>query len=410
MHNRIRSLIGGTKRFNMKKIDSVKTETVIGVLNDLEKTAEKVRDRKDARRFREISLPLTLHEGLKRLTKDELHYIRKRLDIKKASGLKKGELIALLEKKIPEHIEQTCRILDDTRYEMLKKMATQNGVISLPETEPQQLEYWLSSGIMFSGEVEGTRVLVMPEDILQQFSQIATGELDETTKRNTEWIKLTGGMLYYYGSLTVSQILDFLENNYLGAEPEHFKYFSVVYDAADYYKNIRFEADTWSNIRVVDSQKVIEEHQKRNDLSFYPFGKEQLLQAGEVGYIDKDRSYLQLVHFLSNNFTIKKEKAESLAEECMYAIKSGESPVNILTFLQKYVEFSNMETLRKLTEKVIHLMNHTRGWFLKGHRSIDLMKDEKKGLKPLPVKKKKIGRNEPCPCGSTRKYKKCCGR
>ncbi|MBD0373821.1 MAG: DUF1186 domain-containing protein [Pyrinomonadaceae bacterium] len=25
------------------------------------------------------------------------------------------------------------------------------------------------------------------------------------------------------------------------------------------------------------------------------------------------------------------------------------------------------------------------------------------------VKKKKVGRNEPCPCGSGKKYKKCCG-
>ncbi len=25
-------------------------------------------------------------------------------------------------------------------------------------------------------------------------------------------------------------------------------------------------------------------------------------------------------------------------------------------------------------------------------------------------KKKKIGRNEPCPCGSGKKYKRCCGR
>ena len=25
------------------------------------------------------------------------------------------------------------------------------------------------------------------------------------------------------------------------------------------------------------------------------------------------------------------------------------------------------------------------------------------------VKRKKVGRNEPCPCGSGRKYKKCCG-
>ena len=26
------------------------------------------------------------------------------------------------------------------------------------------------------------------------------------------------------------------------------------------------------------------------------------------------------------------------------------------------------------------------------------------------VKKKKIGRNDPCPCGSGKKYKHCCGR
>ena len=31
--------------------------------------------------------------------------------------------------------------------------------------------------------------------------------------------------------------------------------------------------------------------------------------------------------------------------------------------------------------------------------------------KPRPVvKDHKIGRNDPCPCGSGKKYKKCCGR
>jgi preprotein translocase subunit SecA len=31
-------------------------------------------------------------------------------------------------------------------------------------------------------------------------------------------------------------------------------------------------------------------------------------------------------------------------------------------------------------------------------------------LKPSPTTVKKVGRNEPCPCGSGKKYKKCCGR
>jgi len=29
---------------------------------------------------------------------------------------------------------------------------------------------------------------------------------------------------------------------------------------------------------------------------------------------------------------------------------------------------------------------------------------------PVRRKKRKIGRNEPCPCGSGKKYKHCCGR
>jgi preprotein translocase subunit SecA len=29
---------------------------------------------------------------------------------------------------------------------------------------------------------------------------------------------------------------------------------------------------------------------------------------------------------------------------------------------------------------------------------------------PQEAKDKKIGRNDPCPCGSGKKYKKCCGK
>jgi len=35
---------------------------------------------------------------------------------------------------------------------------------------------------------------------------------------------------------------------------------------------------------------------------------------------------------------------------------------------------------------------------------------DSKILKPVPAKSEKIGRNAPCPCGSGKKYKRCCGR
>jgi hypothetical protein len=52
-----------------------------------------------------------------------------------------------------------------------------------------------------------------------------------------------------------------------------------------------------------------------------------------------------------------------------------------------------------------------------GSRLIDKIYFEKQGipysyppLDNVPGKHKKIGRNDPCPCGSWKKYKKCCGR
>lgn len=41
-------------------------------------------------------------------------------------------------------------------------------------------------------------------------------------------------------------------------------------------------------------------------------------------------------------------------------------------------------------------------------RRKELYKEEK--LSGTVIKEKKIGRNDPCPCGSGKKYKQCCGR
>lgn len=42
----------------------------------------------------------------------------------------------------------------------------------------------------------------------------------------------------------------------------------------------------------------------------------------------------------------------------------------------------------------------------------DLLKQlaEIKPSTPQPEKQKKVGRNDPCPCGSGKKYKRCCGK
>ena len=42
-------------------------------------------------------------------------------------------------------------------------------------------------------------------------------------------------------------------------------------------------------------------------------------------------------------------------------------------------------------------------------KGVEIPQDKNRNFIPLR-KPKKVGRNEPCPCGSGKKYKKCCGK
>jgi len=58
----------------------------------------------------------------------------------------------------------------------------------------------------------------------------------------------------------------------------------------------------------------------------------------------------------------------------------------------------------------MEMSNNTRTWLNAGYSPNELraiMGKEAVNLAPSPIRVK-VGRNEPCPCGSGRKYKHCC--
>ena len=66
-----------------------------------------------------------------------------------------------------------------------------------------------------------------------------------------------------------------------------------------------------------------------------------------------------------------------------------------------------MSSLDKLNELIGYLpdmANSTRLWINNGHTTAELNREA------VNAHAKKIYPNDPCPCGSGKKYKKCCGR
>ncbi|NWQ44002.1 SEC-C domain-containing protein [Bacillus sp. EB106-08-02-XG196] len=394
-------------------------DALVKAFNGLKNLQREQEEKQYQKHWGQRKFPFTLLEGLGSYTKADLDDIRKKLVLKNASSLKKSELIALLVERIPENIENLFSLWDIERFKILTNIASNGGQIIVPNLEANQIEYFRDSGLVYTGTFEGNKMIAVPNEIIDPILDLQNNlKIRETVARNTEWIRLTNGLLYYYGTLSVTKLLEMLES-YTKAKINIREYLNVIYEANTYRKENYSNEDGYSTLRVFDSKKVIKEQQARKTVPYFPFSKQQLLIAGEPGFVDRNISYTQLVNFLIQNFKINKVKADSIVEECVYATRIGHGPNDVLNYLSKQFEIDSLDTVKALMDKVVHLMHNTREWFLKGYTSTELSAQRNKYLKPLPTSKinnsdsekiVKIGRNEPCPCGSGEKYKKCCGR
>jgi hypothetical protein len=404
---------------NYSNSDKGTYKKIVHALEGLTDMTKKIQQKQELKSWSDMTVPITLKDALTRLSKDELSGIRKRLDIKKASHLNKGELIELLNKKTPLLLEKLFLTMDPERYNMIKIIIRNGGYIEEPKLAARQVAWLRDSGILFTGTFQGKRIVALPEEIVKNLSiQEIDKQFMAIFLRNNDWIKLTQGFLYFYGTLTTEEIEGLL-NKYLNEPFNLSDYLSVLEQACTYYQQIRMNYSGFYSISLVDPRKVKSEQQMRKDLEFFPFSKDQLLIAGEPDYIEVNDFYSQFVHFLTQNYKISSQEADGIVEKCVHDTKIGEAPGQILQFLQSRLEFKNIDAINACMEHVINLMNHSRQWFLKGYTSNELFAHEQKLLLPLPNNKenvvdfttrKKIGRNALCPCGSNKKYKHCCGR
>ena len=164
---------------------------------------------------------------------------------------------------------------------------------------------------------------------------------------------------------------------------------------------------------------------KRGDKPHYVPKKNELLKYVDVGYFEKSKEYNALLKYVKKNFfKDEEEKAEWLCEDIHGTCQFGADMQTILdTFNDRGISFKDMDQANEVMQLIMELSNNIRIWENNGYTPNEIFeKFEKPNLRPLPDKpfdfnatnvidmktRKKIGRNDPCPCGSGKKYKKCC--
>jgi len=410
-----------------EKIDNQTLEVLLKAMGSAKDYRAETERKREEKLWAEINVPCLLADILSRLYKTEMDLIRKRLGLKNLSGLKKQELADELEKRIPKQSRKIFWSFDQERYRLAKRILKNGGFVYVSNFPLEKIEYLREQGIIFSGSKDGKKILFMPLELLEVFRGLDTPEFKKHVSRNTEWIRLTHGLLYYYGVMNLTKLGDMLEK-LTGERPDTIQYMKVLHDAARYYEQIKPNDAGFGfcDERVFDAPKIMQEQNSRPGVDYYPFTKEQLLKAGEAGYIDRTPAFIRFVNFILAHYEITREEAEEVAEQCIYLIQRDDKPSNIIKHLGYRLEFPSLEMVQLLTGEVINLSNNTRMWILKGYTPEELFHEEKEHLQTLPAvpfasakngakvidirTRTKLGRNDPCPCGSGKKYKKCCGK
>ncbi|MBP2241810.1 hypothetical protein J2Z40_002382 [Cytobacillus eiseniae] len=360
----------------------------------------------------------SLKEGLSTLKLADLQSIRKNLQIKNASSLKKAELIQCLAGEIPLHTRTIVSQSDERRILLIKRIIANNGVISVKNVEREEIAQLCKTGFMFTSFQNGNPIVMIPVELLPSLAELVRDETVLTVvKRNTEWIKITRGLLYYYGIVPHEKLVDLVERH-TPIHPDGHAFIQVIFDAMAYYQEIQIDKHGYSYWEVHNPATILKEQASRKSIDYYPFTKKQLLEAGETDYVEQPKGFSQLVSLFKQEYLLPKQEATQLVEDLIIQVKLGDQPGQLLQFLQTQLTFESLEAVERLMNALIPLMNNTREWQLKGYTSEELSAQENKALLPLPDKKGKvislqtrqnIGRNDPCPCGSGKKFKKCCG-
>ena len=140
-------------------------------------------------------------------------------------------------------------------------------------------------------------------------------------------------------------------------------------------------------------------------LRFIPT-KDEFVKFSDKMYTDNPIHLVKVRKFLENTFG-ENDNVLNLYLDIAAGCSNDDTFDEIMNLFEEHsLQFENMEQVKTFMYLITGAQNNSRLWVNKGYTPNELGKL----YTSQPVKAKKTGRNEPCPCGSGKKYKKCCGK
>ena len=348
--------------------------------------------------------------------KKELEQLAKLYGVKGAYKLKKAELVEALLEAIPVKMPEILPMLDEADIEKFEALFEQDKVVEENEKLDSYYNLMELELVQFIENKKESRLCVASM-VKEAYQAINMDEIMPQIRRNSILREYIISILNLYGVVKLHWAVELFNKYYAPATTED-ELTNLV------KKDMRLVCQSKimdgyiveETIYALDKDNFKEFVGATVDKDYFVPTKELLENVYDETYYEPSLQIEKLKAHLRKNYLTNEETIE----EAVIAVtmiarvdcdKTGKTMELILEELANVgVEFENLAQINEMIKHIVPVVNVTRKWINKGYTMQELSPhtfNEKTGQK---IKVLDIGRNAPCPCGSGKKYKKCCGR
>ncbi|MGO5073984.1 SEC-C metal-binding domain-containing protein [Clostridium sporogenes] len=357
---------------------------------------------------------------LNNLTKSDLTDIRKSLDVKGASKLNKKELVHVLESELQNNLNEVISNIGFYEYIFLYRYFDEIEYINKNTNKfDNAINDLKKKGIIFQIDEDKNKV-VIPEELKDNIKEnfIEEEEFNLGFYISKDILKVVQVLLHYYGALSLEELYEIIHSmssnlNYgkdrnIEIEFDRSYLTNLLSDNNRSYYGIKKQDNTYYVEDVINLSYVLQGHKAIQYLDY----KE--LSISYIRKFNKEEFYIKplekLKKYMKENLNIKEEKLNELMYSISCLMKNAFSVDYIFEDIKGRIYLKKEEIERDIKDIITEINNNIQKWCLRGHSITEIKSKEDKIYEKVEKvnHKGKIGRNDPCPCGSGKKYKKCC--
>ncbi|MDO5516753.1 MAG: SEC-C metal-binding domain-containing protein [Clostridium sp.] len=346
-----------------------------------------------------------LGELVECLSKDEIYNIARNLGVSKISGLNKDKLIEKLKEEYETLIEKRVNLFDEERYAILKSYLSKNGEKTFDDIDEEEAEksaYFIQQGMLFP-VLKGERsIFLMPEIVQNVLSRKNDIDYRRVIKSNSEIINTYRGMNNAYGILDVKEAVELLKKYFNDIDSSEIG--SMLREASYYYNEYREQSGFFINNEIDNYEEILKDVEREKVEEYVHISKEELLSMSESNWVYNSKAGKAFYKEFTSMFSVDKDMTVAMMEDLVLDVQENE-PKEAVDKMIELIKIENEDVRFVAAGMMNKFANKIRLWRFKG-----ASQNDKKANDTTVKSEKVVGRNDPCPCGSGKKYKKCCGK